>query len=318
MTNESSKSTVKTITKTPTKKSPQKGVLFFSLLFALLAIFGVLFLWQQDLTKTNQIKAIEAQLTTLTKANNAQTKTQSTVQQTLAQIQAQKSTPAMNQNWNVAGYLLHLANVEYTLLHRPKRAQALLVAASDTLKNDMVAPSSVLKPAIQRDITTLNQSTSVAVTAQLSKIDTLSQQVATLSSEPQKQFHPLMSKPHKEAGAWQNIKYNLKNFENLVVIRHTDQPIQPLLTPEDFESLKAAVRLQLGLAQWALVSQQAAAYQAALQNAASWLTQYANQNNAAQQIAQQLKALSQQPLTTPPVDSLPSWETWKKLNNKEG
>ena len=79
--------------------------------------------------------------------------------------------------------------------------------------------------------------------------------------------------------------------------------------------LKAATRAQLSLAQWALVTRQASAYQMALNNASAWLAQYDQENDQAQLISKQLSELAQKPVITQ-INGLQSWRVWQDLKSK--
>src|SRR5690606_32604161 len=73
------------------------------------------------------------------------------------------------------------------------------------------------------------------------------------------------------ASLWQSIWQDLKQA---VTIRRLDQPLPPLLAPEQHYYLKQNLRLMLEQASLALLDKNAEVYQASLTKAAAWLTQY--------------------------------------------
>lgn len=302
----------------PVKKTHSRKFLAVTSLFiSLLALIGVIFLLQQDYMATKELRPLPNALEGFQTAQTAHQTELQTLQTTVNSLSQQQQKDATYQNWATAGYLTRLADVEWNVLHNPQLAQQLLISADAALTEDTTARGATLKIAINGDLSQLNQLSQTSTAQTLQQIDALNQQVVALTIADNKQFHVKMpAASDKTATWWERVKHNLGDFKNLVVIHNTEDKIQPLLSNQELPQLKAAIGMQLGLAQWALATQQQTTYQNALTQAANWLTQFIGQNTQAQTIAKNLMTLAQQPLMSSHKVSLTAWPTWDSLNKK--
>lgn len=286
------------------------------IIFVGLVVLGGLFLLQQNFVKTSRLRALQFQMKAMNSNFVAQDKNLQAIQLAVAELQTQQNKLASSQNWNIASYLVRLANIELSILHNPDQAQQLLVSAVAALATEESPRAQALKNAMGVDLANLNQVASADTEASLEQISSLDKQIAALTAASPKSFHPQMPLPDTIKGNWwQHVKFDLEDLKGLVEIRYNSKPIQPLLSDEQMALLKAATRAQLSLAQWALVTRQSLAYQTALMNAADWLMQYDQENDQAQLIAKQITELAQKPLVLQ-VNSLQSWRVWQDLNSK--
>ena len=72
-------------------------------------------------------------------------------------------------------------------------------------------------------------------------------------------------------------------LKEVVVVRHIEQPVAPLLPPQQQVYLTQNIQLQLSCAQWALLHQQQQVYQQCLAQANGWIAQYFVQSAPATQ-----------------------------------
>lgn len=298
-----------------TLSAPKKKKLVKIIFVSLVVLVG-LFLLQQNISKTNHLRAMHFQINAMRADQIAQDKNQQVMQLAVAELQSQQNRLSTYQNWGIASYLIRLANIQVSILHNPDQAQQLLISAAAALATDQSPRAQTLKNAIGDDLVTLNQTTTANTEAVLDQINALNNQIAALTAASPKSFHPQMPLPNNVQGNWwQHVKFDLSDLKSLVEIRYNDKPIKPLLSDEQMSLLKAAARAQLSLAQWALVTRQASAYQIALNNAAAWLAQYDQENDQAQLIAKQLTELAQKPVIVQ-TNGLQAWRVWQDLNSK--
>jgi len=298
-----------------TAAQPKKKKLIKIIFVSAIVLLG-LFLLQQNLSKTNHLRALRFQMVEMKNNQVAQERNQQAIQLAVAELQSQQNRLSTSQNWNIASYLIRLANIQVSVLHDPDQAQQLLVSAVATLATDESPRAQTLKNAIGDDLATLNQTATAETELTLGQINSLNNQIAALTAASPKSFHVQMPLPDMVAGNWwQHVKFDLADLKSLVQIRYNDKPIRPLLSDEQMSLLKAATRAQLSLAQWALVTRQASAYQMALNNASAWLAQYDQENDQAQLISKQLSELAQKPVITQ-INGLQSWRVWQDLKSK--
>lgn len=296
---------------TNSKRKPWLKIIFVSAV----VLIG-LFLLQQNISKTSHLRALRFEMAEIKNSEAAQERNQQAIQLAVAELQSQQNRLSISQNWNIASYLIRLANIQVTVLHDPDQAEQLLVSAVAALATDESPRAQTLKNAMGDDLTTLNQTASAETELTLQQINSLNNQIAALTAASPKSFHVQMPLPDMVQGNWwQHIKFDLADLKSLVQIRYNDKPIRPLLSDEQMSLLKAATRAQLSLAQWALVTRQSSAYQMALNNAANWLAQYDQENDQAQLISKQLSELAQKPVITQ-INGLQSWRVWQDLNSK--
>lgn len=97
--------------------------------------------------------------------------------------------------------------------------------------------------------------------------------------------------------AWQAL-------QRLVIIRRDNQPIQPMLAPEQEYFLRQNLRLQLESARVALLRDEAESFKASLQSSADWLRQYFDtKDQAVTSAIEALDGMAQQNIR-PPLPSI--------------
>lgn len=82
------------------------------------------------------------------------------------------------------------------------------------------------------------------------------------------------------SAAWNRA---LEKFEKLVVIQHRDEPVEPLLSPEQTYYLQQNLHLMLEQAQLALLQRKQQPFDTALEKALQWVDTYFDDENAATQ-----------------------------------
>lgn len=112
------------------------------------------------------------------------------------------------------------------------------------------------------------------------------------------------------AATWETI-------QKIIVIRHRNEPVAPLIAPEQQLYLQRNLQLQLQQAAWAAMQRQDKAYQASLQQTIRWIEQYYAANPAASAgIINILKALQKAVLKPATPDLMPILQTINQLQQQ--
>ncbi len=187
-------------------------------------------------------------------------------------------THVSRRSWMLAEaeYLLRLANQRLVMEQESVSVMALLKATDEILvkvddihlhevRRQIANEIAALRVMGNRDI----QGTFLTLSAladQLTKLPLLSPQQSEVAETKQESNYSLDSV--------------LKKLGDLVVIRQREQPVAPLLPPEQHYYVQQNLRLMLEQAQLALLQRKSALYQQSLKKAEQWITDYFQLNNS--------------------------------------
>jgi uroporphyrin-3 C-methyltransferase len=206
-----------------------------------------------------------------------------------------------------AEYLLHLANQRLALEHDVKSTETILISA-DKILTEINDPGLLpIREALNKEIFALQQlayidheGVYIKLSAMISSLDTLNES-AFLALE-QAQATPEAEAPAIAADndpvwkkVWQEVWADLKQA---VVIRRLDQPVSPLLAPEQNYYLKQNLRLMLEQASLALLEKNEPIFQHSIKQADQWLKNYFDvQDSHTRSLLEALEALSKLPIS---------------------
>jgi len=303
------------------KVSTWPGTLALLLSLIALGASGYLY-WlsmQQDTSVVQNNQKLEAQVTsTINSAKTSLDKTIADMNQKLGQIQAQgvqekqsidelqqRLTKSIQQvtakqstsrkDWLLAEveYLLRLANQRVLMENTADGALTLLKSADKILQETDDVSIYEVRKALAEDIASLEAVPNVDVEGVFLKLSALNGQVKNLRLIPLSEQHKLPELIEEVAPEVVNESWtkDLKagwskaadKLGNLVVIRHRDEPIEPLLSPEQTYYLQQNLNLMLEQAQLALLQRKQASYDASLEKAHNWISTYFEQKDATTQ-----------------------------------
>ncbi|WP_210397165.1 uroporphyrinogen-III C-methyltransferase [Motiliproteus sediminis] len=181
-------------------------------------------------------------------------------------------------------YLLRLANQRVLMESSASGALTLLQSADKILKEtDDVSVYNVRK-ALASDIAALEAVPRLDVDGTFLRLAALNEQVNKLRLLPITDRHqiPSMLKeitPDSVSDSWQQGMAEawagaMDKLGNLIVIQHRDEPVKPLLSPEQHFFLQQNLHLMLEQAQLALLQGEQAAFDASLSKARDWVATY--------------------------------------------
>ncbi|MCD8512993.1 MAG: uroporphyrinogen-III C-methyltransferase [Nitrincola sp.] len=210
--------------------------------------------------------------------------------QSIQQVQAQQTITETDWLLAEAEYLLRLANQRILMEQNASGALALLRSADEILQRANDVALYPVREALAKDISTLEALPRIDTEGLFLRLSALNAQVPNLRMTPITDRHQLPSlleemtpdavKETWGSGAREAFANAMAKFEQLVVIQHRDEPIQPLLSPEQTYYLQQNLHLMLEQAQHALLQGRQAAYDESLNKASRWITEYFQANDA--------------------------------------
>ena len=213
----------------------------------------------------------------------------SDVNQTLDRVLAElsKEQNADERDWlhAEAAYLLRLANQRLQLERDVEGAAALLRTADARLEeadNPALVP---VRRAIAEELAALQSVPKVDRTGLYLALNAQQEQIAGLPlAQDIEEFTADTTIEEAPAGAWQEQLARVgEELKELVTVRHHDQALEALITPEQESYLRQSLRLVLEQSQLALLKEETGLYEASLDKAITLLQGYYDGDNEAVQ-----------------------------------
>lgn len=275
---------------------------------------------QVDDAKTlvsSQVDSVNQNLTRLQQQSSKEQKGIEALQDRLTKSIQQVSAKQQNnrKDWLLAEaeYLLRLANQRVLMENTPQGALTLLKSADKILqKTDDVSIYKVRK-ALASDIAALEAVPTFDLQGSYLKLAALSEQVDNLRLIPltdRRKLPDLIEEitPESLSDSWaQGLKQSwakaMAKLEQLVVIQHRDEKIEPLLSPEQTYYLQQNLHLMLEQAQLSLLQRQQMAFDRSLDKAEEWVSTYFQEDDATTQaILRGIEELSTLKIAAPVPD----------------
>lgn len=230
----------------------------------------------QSQTEQNNINELQARLT-----------------KSIQQVTANQKTN--RKDWLLAEveYLLRLANQRVLMEQTATGALKLLKSADKILKETDDVSIYDVRKALATDIAALEAVPVLDTEGVFLKLGALNKQVKNLRLIPISKQHklpelleevtPEVVEESWGAGLEASWSKATDKLGKLVVIQHRDEPIEPLLSPEQTYYLQQNLHLMLEQAQLSLLQQKQASYDASLSKAHDWVSTYFEQSDGTTQ-----------------------------------
>jgi len=180
-----------------------------------------------------------------------------------------------------AEYLLRLANHRLQLEGDLTGAKTLLSSADERLAKADNPALFAVRQAIANELAALNSIYTLDQSGIYFKLSALEGQIDQLplpmSPEKRSAFRQTQLEDNQEQSVWQTLWDEAKT---LVVVRHRDEKITPLLPPEESLYLRHNLRLTLQQAQIALLKEEQTLYRTLLEQAIGWVKTHFDQDSA--------------------------------------
>jgi uncharacterized protein HemX len=209
-----------------------------------------------------------------------------------AMAQIQRQLGKTRGDWLVADaeYLLSVAGQRLYLTGDVATTREALTAADERLRESGDAGVFKVREELAKEIAALDKVPVADIVGIYSTLQMLSGQAEHLSvllpyvgkevNKPQ-----IAPEQTDEAHGW--LDSALVELEGLITVRHSEQPVKSILTPEQAYFIKEQLRVKLEMAKIALVQQNEALYKTNLDDARRWVKEnFTGDDNAAGFIAQ--------------------------------
>jgi uroporphyrin-III C-methyltransferase len=182
-----------------------------------------------------------------------------------------------------ADYMARLAALNLSFGQNIPAAIALLQTADQRIKETDNPNLNKIRQTLADAILSLQAVPSVDTAGLLTRLNALQSQVsrlplfglaqptATVLPEPETNTTTIDATEKKWKRA---LKETWVTLQKIIIIRHRNQPIAPLVAPEQESYLRQNLHLLLQQAQWGVINGNAAIYEASLQQAIDWIQQY--------------------------------------------
>ena len=226
---------------------------------------------QAQLTEQGAISELRSQL-------QMQQQSLTQAQQTLAQLYSASHGDVRQRALSQVAYELHLASLHLTIMHDTQTSLHLLEQAQTRIAKLGDPTLYPLRQLINQDIAKVKLAPKVDTGNIIIQLDELADQVNDFSFIPKSAaptYNPVEEAQKHHGQKWYHQAWHsFKGIKDLLIIRHTDAAVQPLLTPEQQLFLKQNIQMKIGVAQWAVLHQDPKLYKETLQLIANWINKY--------------------------------------------
>jgi len=196
--------------------------------------------------------------------------------------QVQRQLGKTRGDWLIADaeYLLTVANQRLYLSGDINTTRAALEAADQRLRESGDAGGFKVREQIAKEIAALSNITVIDTVGIYGTIQSLEDRVNGLVlflpysgkalAEPTAETEAAKKEPAADKETSGLVDSALEQLEGIVTIRHTEQPIKEILTPQQAEFIREQLRVKLEMVKIALVQQNQALYQVGLADAKKW------------------------------------------------
>ncbi|MFM9183386.1 uroporphyrinogen-III C-methyltransferase [Legionella pneumophila] len=199
---------------------------------------------------------------------------------------AMKQKLYQNNDWLLlkARYYLELAQINVHWSDNFNTSVALLQQADALLKGMNIPKIFTIRQTIAKEIVQLKSISVVDITGILSQLDAAQAAINNLSIQSvvdqQEVLNHITKSEESGKTGWRNrLQDSVSFLEKLVVIRRHNENIQPLISPLYESAIKENIRLNLQEAQWAILNNNPAVYQFALNQAIANLKRVFNDSS---------------------------------------
>lgn len=236
----------------------------------------------------SSVNSIEGTLqNTRTDLSNAQQRLQKNLERQHAELLSLKkslaklysSTENTGETWSVeeVQHLLQLAVDQLSLAANIDGAEAALTIADRRIASNGDPELQVLRQQIARDIASLQQIKRTDLAGTIHRLNALSESIEHLPVVHHRavvdETNMAVNETEDSDSVWQKIGQDLSG---LVKIRSIDQPVIPLLPPDQEYFLRENTKALLMTARLALLQKNNAAYNKSLLQAKQWIIRYFN------------------------------------------
>ncbi len=220
---------------------------------------------------------------------------------TINMAQVQRQLGKTRGDWLIADaeYLLSIANQRLLLVGDINTTKEALIAADQRLRESGDAAVYKIRGQIAKEIAQLKNVQTPDIVGIYSTIQLLTENVDKLTT-----FLPHESKEITPAEPQQEVTEEdqglidsaIEKLEGLVTIRHTEQPILSVITPEQARFIKEELKVKLEMVKLSLVQQNDDLFKHSISDAKKWLATHFAKNKNSKNFAKELDTLNGTPI----------------------
>jgi uncharacterized protein HemX len=202
-------------------------------------------------------------------------------------------------DWLIADaeYLLSVANERLHLIGDVNTTREALEAADQRLRESGDVGVIKVREQIAKDIAVIRNVSVpdiVGIYASIQGLESLAEKLALILPYSGKELTPTEIHDHADKTEPDHdlLESAINELEGIVTIRHTDQPIKEILSPEQAQFIKEQLRVKLEIVKIALVERNEAIYQASLTDTKNWIEQHFAKNADSRSLLNDLNRLS--------------------------
>lgn len=302
------------------------GVLFLVFLMASAGVAGAFFVWQEvrntsqlqhtlNDTQEKQLATLQQQIKTSQDANEHFR--QQTIRVLTENSEKLRSLDRIDTSyWRLAEaeFLLKQAHQRLFITHNAETADLLLASADAAIMRQKDPSLLPARTAIASDRAALRKVPRVDRDGIYLRLQTLASQVGMLSSANR------FLQDDSQADTDADLSYRdqlLHRLTSIIRIRHHDQPVAPLLPPEQEVYLRQNIQLSLVQAQLGLLQSQQQTYISNLERVDAWVRQYCQtEDPVVQTWLTEVQSLLRQDIAPELPDISGSFRTVEKIIEK--
>lgn len=202
-------------------------------------------------------------------------------------------------DWLIADaeYLLSVANERLHLIGDVNTTREALEAADQRLRESGDVGVIKVREQIAKDIAAIRNVSVpdiVGIYASIQGLESLAEKLALILPYSGKELTPTEIHDHADKTEPDHdlLESAINELEGIVTIRHTDQPIKEILSPEQAQFIKEQLKVKLEIVKIALVERNEAIYQASLADTKNWIEQHFAKNADSRSLLNELNRLS--------------------------
>ncbi len=276
-------------------------------IIAIIALITASFSWTQykqdkATSSASTLSSNIEQQTIKTSLQQLNTKLDNT-QQNVAHLMASVNNNQQQSTLSQISYLINLANLQLSINHNIHSALHLLTLAQtkvDALDDPRLF---ALNKSLLSNIQTLKAAPTFNMAKLIAQIDALSDKInisklmpdqADLKKAQQAATQKAQVKDKQPEGKWYHrLWHHVSSVKNLVIIRHTQGTIKPLLDPEQQSLLKTMMQSKLTLAEFAVMQHNDTVFQKELNVLKKWINNYYQDSMGRSELLDNLAAIMQ-------------------------
>ncbi|GAB6142384.1 uroporphyrinogen-III C-methyltransferase [Methylosoma difficile] len=198
-----------------------------------------------------------------------------------------------------AEYLLSVANERLHLIGDVNTTREALEAADQRLRESGDAGAIKVREQIAKEIGLLRGVSLPDLVGLYSAIQTLQSRVDTLdlllpyAGKPLTQSNEIHDHADAASAEHELLDSAMSKLHGIVTIRHSDQAVTEILTPEQAQFIREQLRVKLEMVKVSLVQQNESLYLLSISDAKNWLDQHFAHNEEAKLLLEELSRFSQ-------------------------